>query len=315
MNTSCDPSPYFSLILPNTTASRVCGLTTTNNTALESCCEGGGPVSEYQCKKYCSTNLEINEFVDCLAKDHNASALIGLGPFCQDGIKSNNTNSLSGDQRSAASGRLVKTKSILWLLLLSFTAFANSETIPSLSTTKNLTPRQEQSSSSCSIDLHANYTTIRNSRKISADMECSDDTYCTQNFAVETDILQNNRTINGTSAAETQYDEFFEMLQTRTDRQFPALSSVQLSYDFLVGPGSFWVDFTPHAWCVNGTVSDCAGVGESDDPTPVTACGPLFVSDYETSANAGDASTQTIQGILNVVVCTELAVTSGEYRD
>lgn len=68
-------------------------------------------------------------------------------------------------------------------------------------------------------------------------------------------------------------------------------------------------------WCVNGTVSDCAGVGESDDPTPVTACGPLFVSDYETSANAGDASTQTIQGILNVVVCTELAVTSGEYRD
>lgn len=251
MNTSCDPSPYFSLILPNTTASRVCGLTTTNNTALESCCEGGGPVSEYQCKKYCSTNLEINEFVDCLSKDHNASALIELGPFCQDGIKSNNTNSLSGDQRSAASGRLVKTKSILWLLLLSFTAFVNSETIPSLSTTKNLTPRQEQSSSSCSIDLHANYTTIRNSRKMSADMECSDDTYCTQNFAVETDILQNNRTINGTSAAEPQYDEFFEMLQTRTDRQFPALSSVKLSYDFLVGPGSFWVDFTPHAvrWC------------------------------------------------------------------
>ncbi|PIA93763.1 hypothetical protein CB0940_05181 [Cercospora beticola] len=300
MNATCDTSPSLTPILPNNTAGPVCGLTTSNNTAIESCCQGSDAILDYQCKQYCSTNLNIKEFVECLARDYNASALMAMRPFCQEGITSNNTDHLSDDQRSGANSRPVGTKSIWLLLLLGFTAIANGELVPSLSS--GLTRRQADPTSACSIELGANYTTIRNSRKISADMECSDDTYCTQNFAVETDILQNNRTINGTSAAEPQYDEFFGMLQTRTNRQFPALSSVKLSYDFLVGPGSFWVDFTPHAWCVNGTVSDCAGVGESDDPTPVTACGPLFVPDYETSANAGEASTQTTQGILNVVV-------------
>lgn len=64
-------------------------------------------------------------------------------------------------------------------------------------------------------------------------------------------MLENNRTVNGTSAAEPEYDEFFGVLQNQTNRLFPALSGVELMYNFV--PNSLDVSviaWTPLAVCI-----------------------------------------------------------------
>jgi hypothetical protein len=65
---------------------------------------------------------------------------------------------------------------------------------------------------------------------------------------LETGILLNNRTVNGSSAAEPEYDEFFELLQEQTNRSFPALSGTDVFYYLAVGGGrSVFTSWTPLA--------------------------------------------------------------------
>lgn len=146
---------------------------------------------------------------------------------------------------------------------------------------------------------------------------------------IDTSINNNNRTINGTSAAESQYDDFFHILEGKTIRSFPALSGIQLDYEFAARPSSsYYMAFTPiHVvivlvrkfahffisnrdanigqtqWCVNGTVSGCAGeIGQSVvDDSFIEACGPLFVSD-DAGSTGNTRNGDVVQGIITQVV-------------
>ncbi|KAK4565577.1 hypothetical protein LTR86_004194 [Recurvomyces mirabilis] len=100
---------------------------------------------------------------------------------------------------------------------------------------------------------------------------------------IDTGIDKNNRTVNDTSAADPEYNAFFTILQNATQRSFPAQSSVEAQYSFVVPATSmFALGWTAYAWCANGTTSGCGGVfGDSKTTTPFLACGPMFTTDAE----------------------------------
>ncbi|KAI7198412.1 hypothetical protein KC316_g14158 [Hortaea werneckii] len=104
---------------------------------------------------------------------------------------------------------------------------------------------------------------------------------------VDTGITNNNRTINGTSAADAQYDGFFDVLSEKYGRQFPAMSSIETEIQVAKSGGqSLYVAWTPFQWCVNGTATGCGDALDGfDGGMPILACGPVFVSDGNSSSS------------------------------
>lgn len=122
---------------------------------------------------------------------------------------------------------------------------------------------------------------------------------------IDSGIANNNRTINGRSAADEEYDAFFDILSDQFGRSFPAMSSIETLYEFTENSSDFFVGFTPFQWCTNGTTTGCTGVlGESNGTMPVVACGPVFVSDRNSSSSnpAEFDKGAMIQGTLGTVV-------------
>lgn len=139
---------------------------------------------------------------------------------------------------------------------------------------------------------------------------------------IDTGITNNNRTINGSSAASATYDAFFDKLSTQYKRQFPAMSSVELFWEFTCGGGGVTCNgaFTPYQWCANGTVSGCGEELGGQNGTMVTeACGPVFVDDNNSTAAQSDSLASSlggnamIQGSLSVVVSEPSAHHDGTW--
>lgn len=237
-------------ILPNSTQSRICGVASQNASLASSCC-GGYKVQSYGCIQYCETsrNLTIGHFLDCLANGNNGSDIASIGAFCQDGIvgdtrdKSTDKASTSGASSITRPPRLSHFLGLILVILALVTdSHAASTIVHSLRT--DLVRR---ASSSCSITMLANYTTVRQAVAVSSTFGFGcNDVYCPMEVQIDTGIDNNNRTINGTSAAGFQYDDFFNMLEGKTNRSFPALSGIQLDYAFAARPASsYYMAFTP----------------------------------------------------------------------
>jgi len=278
----------------NSTASRICGSSSTNSSGLGTCCgrDGDAEVHQYQCSHYCSTRLSIQDFVGCLIDEgiESEDSIAGAQPFCQSGIASNTTERLT----SSGISRARPTYGCLfWALALGFMLIGqvHGSIVPSLSTDLH-----RRDTTTCSFDMDRNYTSTGATKLVSGEFDC-DQSYCFQNIPMDSGYLNNNRTFNYTSAAEPRYDAFFELLQNQTGRKFPALSSVELNLDFVATSGSYSVGFTPLRWCVNGTVSACADLVGTDDPTLIDVCGPLFVND-DAPSDEQAADQDTIQGII-----------------
>lgn len=240
--TSCQNSVAGSIV-QNTTGTRVCGLQSSSNlTLLESCCNGTA-LQDYGCTQYCDTNMAIGPFAECISQASNGASILPLGVFCQDGVTGNNTEQISrtsaGSRRVASSFAL---RALSWGLLLSFVFCAQGSSVPAL------TRRQDGSTmDSCSIEMTRNYTTTRNnSIAVTGRFSCGD-SFCPMSIPIDTGMSKNNRTINGVSAAEPEFDSFFERLETIIGRKFPAMSGVQLNYGFVAAPGAYSMAFTPYA--------------------------------------------------------------------
>ncbi|KAF2772926.1 hypothetical protein EJ03DRAFT_149623 [Teratosphaeria nubilosa] len=139
----------------------------------------------------------------------------------------------------------------------------------------DLTTRQ----SGCTFKLLNNYTSSTNAQIVSAHYDCPGVPFCDPGTNVTNAAF--NRTINSTSATEPQYDVFFDILANSTGRVFPAITRMNGVFDIMYGGGrDVYFAFSGDIWCANGAVTGCAGMlGSTDATSPVTACGPLWVSE------------------------------------
>lgn len=237
------------VLLPNVTTAtkqaRLCGVRSLNQSLLHSCCSDSHVLTS-DCQTYCATNDDINDWAACIMKHSNSTAPADI--FCQRGILGNNSESV---KKSSASYSKPLSRVSYLLFFLAFTAIffgnASAKTIPSLA--HNRLIGRAGSQSSCTIDISKNYTTIGKSQKVSDDFPCEQSLCVTGDVTVSTEMTSNNRTINGTSAADSKYDGFFDILQNKTSQWFPAMSSIELLYSFASGPGSVHLAFTPFAVC------------------------------------------------------------------
>jgi hypothetical protein len=142
-----------------------------------------------------------------------------------------------------------KSYILLFLLLSTFLiGSATAKVVPSLATAKQLAVRQSSPQTSCSIEVLRDFTTLRiNSLAVTDTVSCGAPSrpYCGVGFNIDTGIRSNNRTINDTTAAEPQFDAFFDLLSNRTGHFFPAMSSVELMYRYLAPSGLSHIAFTP----------------------------------------------------------------------
>ncbi|CAK1357640.1 unnamed protein product [Cercospora beticola] len=111
---------------------------------------------------------------------------------------------------------------------------------------------------------------------------------CGLDFLIGDTLTTSNRTINGTLAVTSEYDDFFEMLSQTTSKPFPAASSMRSNFVAVLPVGQnallYWI---PFLYCVQGMARGCAGVAGSDEPTMLEACAPLVENEYH-----GEALTQ-----------------------
>jgi hypothetical protein len=99
---------------------------------------------------------------------------------------------------------------------------------------------KRQSGSGCSLTIDSNYTSLQHgSKKVSADFDCARaaSSFCAFEVPVVTSLNENNRTLNGSSAAEPEFDAFFDVVSNSTGgRKFPALSSINVTQGFVGRP-------------------------------------------------------------------------------
>ena len=286
-------------ILPNSTNSpRVCGLQTNNRTLVQPCC-GGNDLQTYQCWQYCATDQTLGKFAQCLGRSTNSSKAPD-GVFCQ----SNSSATIRETVTSAGFPR-VRSPSLGPLLLavcliVFWVTPASAEIVPSLDAGSQMIRRQSEQSS-CSFEETQRSVQLGKAIVVSPDFGNVD--MITTN--IDSGITNNNRTINGSSAAEPTYDAFFDLISDKFGRRFPAMSSAQLTYEAQCGGEICHAAFTPHHWCAEGSVSGCSEELDGNNATmPLTVCGPVFVSDNNATdvQNQEDIQGAMIQGVLSVVV-------------
>lgn len=211
-------------ILPTGNNSRVCGVQT-NRTIAERCC-GSAEVSEYQCWLYCDSTQSLSEWARCVSPGNTTVG--SWGPFCQGELVPNSTKTLTS---SAFPSSTPKYTWIVFALVFTFLFLAPAQAtiIPSLD--NGLVKRQ--SGSGCSLTIDSNYTSLQHgTKRVSANFDCTNTAsgYCAFEVPVVTPLNENNRTLNGSSAAEPEFDAFFDVVSNSTDgRKFPALSSVNVT--------------------------------------------------------------------------------------
>lgn len=290
-------------ILPNNTNSdRVCGYQTLNQTLLRNCCSG--EVKQYACWSYCATDDSFGNVANCLNKnlgDRNATSAPN-GFFCQGnstGTIREQVSSSAGAPRARGPtfGSIILIASLVVAFLIAPTSAA---IIPSLNPEHHLLARRQSSSDSTCTYTESHHF-IRSGRQFTVSPTFSG--FASQGGLIDSGITNNNRTLNSSSAAETYYDGFFDILSNVTGRQFPAMSSVELFYEFSCR-GSCYATFMPWQWCTNGTVSGCGDVLKTNWTVPVEACGPVFVSDNNSTDPQTEESMEgaMIQGVLGAVV-------------
>ena len=295
-------------VIPNGNSSRVCGVKT-NRAIAQHCC-GSAEVKDYQCWLYCDSTKSILEWAKC-ANDNTTAG--SWDPFCQGKLTPNNTETLTSSALHSS------TPKYSWMIVVLVCTFlflgpAQATIIPSLD--NGLVKRQ--SGSGCSLMIDKNYTSLQHgSKRVAGPLTCINnrDQYCSFEASIETPLNENNRTLNGSSAAEPNFDAFFDVVSDATGgRKFPALSSVNVTQSVTakgaekVGLG--WTPISVCRWtlhlpsntltlvlqfCVNGTVSGCGDtLAAATDGSYFEACGPTYVD------NADDNS--AIQGVFNTIV-------------
>lgn len=277
-------------ILPGSNSSRVCGFQTQDESDLGNCCQT--PIQKYTCWTYCATTQTYADFSTCVSgiAKRNISDV-----FCLSATNS----TIHQEATSAATPRTRAPTMASLLVLLCVLVFfldpASAEIIPSLAKQK----ARRADDSSCQFKEDHHYVRLGNTQVVSPSSSGYGKGII---MDISTGIENNNRTINGTSAAEPEYDDFFEILSKQFGRQFPAMSSLETVYEFSVD-SPFYVRFTPFNWCVNGTATGCGDVlRDMDGTVPLVACGPVFVSDSNSTQSVEDLDGATIQGNLGTVV-------------
>lgn len=227
-------------IVANTTGTRVCGLQT-NRTVLERCCDSA-PIQEYQCWLYCESQQSMNDWTRCVRG--NVSTISGYGEFCQGDLMSNNTETLASSGYRASAPRLG------WIVLaMLFAFFFVGPTQASIIPGSDGELSKRQSSGGCKLNIDQNFTSLnQGSKKVSPNFDCTNTAgdFCAFELRVETPIDGNNRTFNRSSAAETTFDDFFDVVSNATMRKFPAMSSTNLTRGVAASQGqSFYLGWTP----------------------------------------------------------------------
>jgi hypothetical protein len=158
--------------------------------------------------------------------------------FCQSRAIANNTVTLKKSFACLHASPPQKTYFFLLLLISTFLiGSASAEIIPSLA--GNLIARQSQAQTSCSVQVVEDYTQAGGPNKVSQTIPFCPSQVCRQTVDVQTGITNNNRTINGTSAAEPRYDAFFDVLANRTGYMFPAMSGIDFKYQWVYSEANY----------------------------------------------------------------------------
>jgi hypothetical protein len=157
------------------------------------------------------------------------------GPFCQGSLVADNKETVTS---SAFRSSAPKYSWIIFVLVFTFLFVgpAQATIIPTLDT--SLVKRQ--SDSGCSLTVESNYTSLQHSsNSVSGRFSCNGaHDFCGFEAPVETSITGNNRTLNGSSAAEPGFDAFFDVISSSTNgRKFPALSSANFTRGFVASAG------------------------------------------------------------------------------
>jgi hypothetical protein len=191
----------------------------------------------------------VSDWYRCITKIGNNNGTVDPSSvFCQSQALGNNTATLKQSFASLQSSPPRKTYYFLLLLLSTFLiGTASAEVIPSLA--DDLIARQSQPQTSCSIQVVHDYTKARNPILVSQAFNFCN--MCTQNVDVQTGIRNNNRTINGTSAAEPYYDAFFDVLANRTGYVFPAMSSLEVNYQFISQSAGYLTLYFVQVWRIH----------------------------------------------------------------
>lgn len=283
-------------IMPNTAMTRVCGVQS-DRAAAERCC-GSIEVRQYQCWLYCEHSRTVGQWSECIYGNQTTSSPT---TFCQGEITSNITESLASPSSTSSAFRSSAPK-FGWMIFMLVATFlfigpAQALIVPSLD--NGLVKRQ--SGSGCSLTIESNYTSLQHgSKKVSADFDCARaaSSFCAFEVPVVTSLNENNRTLNGSSAAEPEFDAFFDVVSNSTGgRKFPALSSINVTQGFVGRPAQIIaLGWTPISFCVNGTVSGCSDTLEAaTDGSYFEACGPTYVDNAdENSAIGGLFNTITL---------------------
>lgn len=236
-------------IVANTTGTRVCGVQT-NRTIAERCC-GSATIQEYQCWLYCETTDSMSDWTRCA--NEGIENGYGWGPFCQGDLMSNNTETLNS---SAFRSSMPRYSWIISALLFAFVFIgpAQAAIVHSLrdleDTATDILVKRQNGNDGCSVDVDQTYSSlVHGSKKVSDNYDCTNSggNFCTFDLQVQTPLSENNRTFNGSSAAETMYDGFFDVLSNATEgRKFPAMSSTNLTRGVAVSTGQmFFLGWTP----------------------------------------------------------------------
>lgn len=198
-------------VLPNNTnVARVYGLKTDNQTLIRSCCPGQDIQTYGSCWQYCATNSSLSEFGECLNAGTNLTSP-PEGSFCQGNATGKIQQKVvsSGLPRISAPG----TGKVLLLLCLvaGLITPGSASIIHSLNPEGALSHRADTSTCQFVPDRH--YTQTGASQKVTSDAGG----FSSSGQMIDTGITNNNRTINGTSAAAATYDAFFDKLRLSLD--------------------------------------------------------------------------------------------------
>ncbi|EME83991.1 uncharacterized protein MYCFIDRAFT_214574 [Pseudocercospora fijiensis CIRAD86] len=277
-------------IIANQTGSRYCGLFS-DRTVIEQCCDGSEILSS-SCEVYCAYTGTIRNWIQCVS-GNSSDSTPRPDAFCLSGTSSNLTESV----KTSFGFRTKSAPKIGWVVLgLLFSSF--------------LIGPCYAANGDCSLHVDHTFPRLGSSKIVSNHFECvsSDEGFCDYSLPISTPRMSNNRSLTTEtafySAAAPEFDGIFEKISNATNgRQFPALSQLNITYEFAVGDGqSFSVGWTPYLFCVNGTLTNCGDVlpdepGLGDDMMGFEACGPLFVDDENSYTNPN----ATINGVLNPI--------------
>lgn len=241
--TSNCSTEYGTPIFPNTTGTSICGLRN-NRTVAESCCRGLRitEVQDYQCWHYCETTLNIFEWAQCIGRVTNIAdqSSYPYAPFCQSALIA----------QTSASHRSSTPKISSWIvlaLIFGFLFIGPTQATIVHSLGDGLAKRQ--STGGCTFNVSRTYASEKHGTQAVTNIFAG---FPGAGSSLTTPLGGNNRTINSTSAAGSEFDDFFDVVSKATNgRRYPAMSSVELKRDvaltyttYNVGP-NFYLGWTP----------------------------------------------------------------------